>query len=495
MAKGLWLDEHRFVAFSAPAQQGLGEQIATRARAGDFYGLGMLLPNPDPVLKAQGRDISVYRELRASAYIGGPVRRRKGAVKALEWGVDKEKASSRISKSVQAIFADLELERIIGEILDAVLYGYQPMEITWERVGGLVVPANIEAKPPEWFGYDEENRLRFKSRSNPIKGEELPEYKFLVARQEPTYANPYGVPDLSMCFWPDVFIKGGKKFWLNFAEKYGTPWAVGKTPRGTPVSEQNALADELEAMIQDAVAVIPDDSSVDILEPTGKSASSDLYRDLVMYCRSEINIALTGTDQTVEANANRASATAGLEVADDIRDGDAGIVVETLNKLIRWTVELNWNTNERPVFSMWDQKARDQVRVGRDKAVSESGGRFTNAYWMRAYGYQEGDLVDPGTGPALAGHPVQFAAPTDPAPAYADVATATLAQAAAPAWAAILDQVRGIVAQAKSLDDLRDQLLKAFPAMPVGDLAKVMELGFTAAELAGVADVAQEAVD
>lgn len=495
MAKGLWLDERRFVTFSAPAQQGLSEQIATRARAGDFYGLGMLLPNPDTVLKAQGRDVSIYRELRASAYIGGPVRRRKGAVKAMEWGVDKEKSSSRISKSIQTIFADLELERIIGEILDAVLYGYQPLEVTWERVGGLVVPTNIEAKPAEWFGYDEENRLRFKSRWNPIKGEELPERKFLVARQEPTYANPYGFPDLSMCFWPDVFIKGGKKFWLNFAEKYGTPWAVGKTPRGTPVSEQNALADQLEAMIQDAVAVIPDDSSVDILEPTGKSASSDLYHKLVMYCRSEINIALTGTDQTVEANANRASATAGLEVADDIRDGDAGIVMETLNQLIRWTVELNWSTNERPVFSMWDQKARDQVRVGRDKAVSESGGRFTNAYWMRAYSYQEGDLAEPETGHVAQGAPVQFAAAADPAPTYADVATATLARAAAPAWTNIIDQVRGIVAQANSLEDLRDMLLGAFASLSVDDLAKVMELGFTAAELAGLADVAQETAD
>lgn len=497
MSKGIWLNEHQFVAFSEPRAR-LTDQIATRGRSTDYYSLGMLLPNPDPVLKAQGQDLRIYRELRSDAHVGGCVRRRKGAVKALEWGVDREKAKSRVSKNIESLFADLQLERIIGEILDAVLFGYQPLEITWAKVGGLVVPVNLESKPAEWFGYDEVNLLRFKSRHAPVNGEELPDRKFLVARQEPTYANPYGVPDLAMCFWPVVFKKGGVKFWLNFAEKYGTPWAIGKTPRGTLDSEKNALADNLEAMIQDAVAVIPDDSSVEIIEAAGKSASADLYERLVMYCRSEVSIALTGTNQTVEANSNKASATAGLEVADDIRDGDAGIVAETLNQLIQLTVELNWPGAERPVFSLWDQSALDKLQAGRDKSVADAGARFTNQYWERAYGYQPGDLASdappaggnaPGGGERFA---VQFAERPAAAPSYAEAAVGTLARAAVPAWGTIMRHVRGIVDRAASMEDLRDKLLVAFADLPVDELGKVMALAFAAAELAGVADVAQE---
>jgi len=125
-----------------------------------------------------------------------------------------------------------------------------------------------------------------------------------------------------------------------------------------------------------------------------------------MYCRSEVSIALTGTNQTVEAEANRASATAGLEVADDIRDGDAGVVCDMLNTLIRWICERNWSSADRPVFSMWDQDARDKLQAGRDESVSRAGARFTNRYWERTYGYQPGDLVEstpPAQPPAVPG--------------------------------------------------------------------------------------------
>ncbi|MDO8933875.1 MAG: DUF935 family protein [Rhodocyclaceae bacterium] len=486
-AKGIWVSDRQFIRFAEPGTK-LTDQIATRDRSVDYLGLGMVLPNPDPILKAKGQDIRVYRDLRSDAHVGGCVRRRKSAVKALEWGLDRGKAKSRVAKNIEAIFADLNLERIIGEILEAPMYGYQPMEIMLQKVGGLVVPVDLVGKPPEWFVFGLNNELRFRTKARPFEGEVLPDRKFIVARQDATYANPYGFPDLSMCFWPIVFKKGGVKFWVNFAEKYGTPWAIGKLPRGTPQKDIDDLADQLDAMIQDAVAVIPDDGSVELVEAAGKSASADLYERLVMYCRSEVSIALTGTNQTVEANSNRASATAGLEVADDLRDGDAGIVAEVMNQLIRWTCETNWSGGERPVFSLWDQHAQDVTQANRDETVSKSGAKFTNAYWMRAYRYQDGDLApEAPSAPLPAG--VQFAegeadqTPIDP---LAD----QLAAEAAPALDALLMQVRNLVERAESLDALRDALLAAYADLPADQLARVMSLGFAVADMAGRADVA-----
>lgn len=497
-AKGIWINDRQFIRFAEPRVK-LTDQIATRERSIDYMGLGLVLPNPDPILKARGEDIRVYRDLRSDAHVGGCIRRRKSAVKGLERGLDRRRVGSRTAKSVEAILADLDLERIVGEILDAVLYGYQPMEITWARVGGLVVPVDVQSKPPEWFCFDTGNRLRFKTRSQPMEGEEVPPRKFLLPRQEPTYANPYGFPDLSMVFWPLVFKKGGVKFWIGFAEKYGTPWAVGKVPRGTPQGDQDHLADRLEAMVQDAVAVIPDDASVEIIEAAGKSASADLYERLVLYCRSEVSIALTGTNQTVEADANRASATAGLEVAEDIRDGDAAIVAAAINRLIRWTVEINWG-GDAPLWEMWDQRALDEMRAARDKSVSESGARLTNAYWLRAYDFQEGDLAAPTTaappfekgGPGGISPSFAEAPPTTQLPTYVDRAADTLGRAAAPAWNAVLDQVRELVAKARSLAELSDALQAAFADLDTGELTRVMQIAFAAAELAGVGDVRDE---
>lgn len=491
-AKGIYINEHQFMSFAQPAQR-LSDQIATRDRSIDYLGMSLVLPNPDPILKARGEDIRVYRELRSDAHVAGCIRRRKSAVKALEWGLDRDKARSRVAKNIMAIFADLDLEQIISQITDAVLYGYQPMEIEWRKVGGLVVPVDLQSKPPEWFCYDTANNLRFKTKAHPYEGEELPERKFIVARQDATYANPYGFPDLSVCFWPLAFKKGGVKFWVSFAEKYGTPWAVGKLPRGAPQADMDALADQLAAMVQDAVAVVPDDGSVEIIEAAGKSASADLYERLVMFCRSEISIALTGTNQTVEANSNRASATAGLEVADDLRDGDAGIVAATLNQLIRWTCEINWGGVDRPVFSLWDEEAQGGQRIARDKSLTDSGVKFTNSYWQRSYDLQADDLQPQSTAaPQPPPATPAFADPPD-GPGTPDAALADrLAIEAAPAMDTLIAHIRHMTANAPSMEALRDGLLAAYADLPGDQLTAIMALGFAVADLAGRDQVSGE---
>ncbi len=410
--KGMWVSPTEFVQFGEPSKS-LSDQIATRGRSIDFYGLGMYLPNPDPVLKALGKDIKVYRELRADAHVGGCIRRRKAAVKALEWGLDRGKAKSRVAKSIEAIFADLDLSRIVTEMLDAVLYGYQPMEVIWGKVGGYLVPVDIVGKPADWFLYSPENALRFRSRLNMIQGEELPPRKFLVPRQDATYDNPYGFADLSMCFWPTTFKKGGLKFWVQFTEKYGAPWVIGKHPRSASDAETNLLLDRLEEMVQDAVAVIPDDSSVEIKEAAGKTGSTEVYERLLHFCRSEVSIALLGQNQTTEADSTRASAQAGFQVTRDIRDGDKAIVEEAFNTLICWVCELNFNDGARPVFSLWEQEEVDKVLAERDERLVRAGAKLTPAYFKRAYNLQDGDL-DEAAAPDAPG--AQFAEEDDAAP-------------------------------------------------------------------------------
>lgn len=472
----------------------LSDHIAQRARSIDFSFAGQLLPNPDPVLRARGQHVRVYRDLRVDAHVGGCIRRRKSAVKALEWGLDRGSAPARVVKSVEALLRDLPMEQIIGQACDAVLYGYQPMEVMWQSRGALWVPADVVGKPPEWFGFDDENLLRFKTRDNQTLGELLPERKFLLPRQDATYDNPYGFADLSMCFWPIVFKKGGVKFWLSYTEKFGSVFPVGKLPRTAPGEQRDAMLDALDKLIANGVAVIPDDGSVDLLEAAGKGASADLYERLAMFCRSEVSIALTGTNQTTEANSNKASATAGLEVADDLRDGDAEIVCEAINQLIGWFVERNWASAEAPVFEMWDQESRDTLRANRDKALKDAGARFTQAYFIRAYGYEEGDLqADTAQATTPPAAPVSFA---DPAPAAGDPTPASMMARQMGAgmgfpWEGRLRQIEQIVAGADSLEALDQALLAAFADLPADALATAMQIGFEAAHLAGRFDVTE----
>lgn len=474
--------------------------IATRLAAFDFSVMGQLLPNPDPLLKQLGRDITVYRDLTRDPHVGACIRRRKAAVLALESGVNRGNARARVHSAIEDMLADLDMERVIRQALDACQFGYQPMEVSWWGGNSGLWLSNIQAKPPEWFCFDADAQLRFKARSNPVEGVALPDRKFLLPRQDASYQNPYGTPDLGLCYWPAQFKKGGTRFWLTFVEKYGGGFAIGKLPRGTPENERLAMLQSLEDMLQDAVATIPDDGSVNLLELGAKGASADLYERLVMFCRSEISIVQTGTNQTVEASANKASAHAGMDVADDLRDADASVVCAAVNQAIRWVCDRNYPGSEPPVFEMWDQVARDKLQADRDKSNHDAGAQFTHAYFKRAYGYQDGDLVESPAAPAPvqasrvpAGQPPEAAAFAEAAlqaaaaddPTAADVAA--LSRAAAPAWSALIDQVQALVDAAADLGALQDAMTAAYSHLPTENLVKLMAAAYALADLRGMA--------
>ena len=497
MSRGIYVTPTDFVSFGeARATPSLSEQIATRDRSMDMS-FGFILPNPDPILKRQGKDIAVYRDMRSRASVGGPIRRRKAAVKALEWRVERGKASARVTRLANDVLATYDMDTLINEITDAVLFGYQPLELVWGPFNGAAAPLQVIGKPQEWFFFDNAAQLRFRSRQQPLQGEELEPRKFLLARQEASYENPYGFADLSMCFWADTFMRGGLKFWVTFTEKYGTPWLVGKQPRGTPGSEVNNLLDKLEAMVQDAVAAIPDDSSIDILESGDKGASADLYERLLMYCRSEINIALLGQNQSTESNSNRASATAGLEVAKTIRDGDAALVMATMNQLLRWLTDLHDGEQApAPTFVLFEEEDVNTQQAVRDETLTKAGLKFTKQYWKRVYRLQDGDIEEAPAGPSMpkapgaaAAVPVEFVEGSAPAV----MPTGELNTAAAPIVMAWVRDLRALVEAHSEPQALQDALLEAYSELPTDELTEVMALAFELAHLQGRDQVMQGA--
>lgn len=485
MSRGIYISPTEFVSFAEmkKPQAPLTEEIATRARSGDLFGLGFVLPNPDPILKRQGKDIRVYRDLRSDAHVGGCIRRRKSAVKALEFRVLRNKASARSTRLATDIFASLDMDRLHNEILDAVLFGWQPLELEWGWMGGALVPLEVVGKPAEWFMFDQEAQLRFKSRAQPLKGEELAPRKFLLARQEASYANPYGFADLSMCFWPTVFKRGGLKFWMTYVEKYGIPWLVGKTPRGTPQHQNDSLLDQMENMIQDAVAVIPDDSSIDIVDADGKGVNTDLFDQLLMFCRSEISIALLGQNQSTEASSTRASAMAGLEVTKDIRDGDARLCEATLNQMLRWVVDVNEGVSAAaPTVELYEEEQVNQEQAERDDTLTKAGVKFTRHYWKRTYKLEEEDIEQAA--------PLTPTPPTElPPVAFAEreatgIAT-SMQEAGAITVAGWIDQLRKLVSTHTEPQALQDALLQAYSDLPTKDLTELMALAYELADLQG----------
>lgn len=398
----IWLNEHEFVDTGKTMSALLGD-IATRKNiAGVFRSLNAVLPDPDPVLSKQGKDISIYRDLLPDAHVSSCVQSRKSGVLSLEWEIDRGKAKSRQAKFVQDIFAKIDVYELISEILDAPLFGFVPIEVIWEEQGGFALPVKIEAKPQEWFQFDFENRLRLRTgnRSNlPLLKDQagffLPEYKFLLPRSNASYQNPYGEKVLSRVFWPVTFKKGGLKFWVVFAEKYGMPYLIGKHPRGISIEERDEIADNLENMIQDAIAVIPDDSQVDMLESSGKSASADIFQRLIESQNAEISKAILGQTLTTDVGntGSYAASNTHFQIRQDIIDNDKKLVEKTMNQLVQWIMEINFGAvRDMPVFSMWQEENIDKTLAERDEILARTGVRFTKKYFRTNYGLEEDEF-------------------------------------------------------------------------------------------------------
>ena len=114
----------------AVKQADLSAHIAVTGRTPwGGMGFGGWLPNPDPVLKKLGKDITVYKELLADPVVGSHVCRRKSAVKAMEWRIIANDAAPVAVELIEDYLSNIDLWRLLSDIQNACFFGYQPLEI------------------------------------------------------------------------------------------------------------------------------------------------------------------------------------------------------------------------------------------------------------------------------------------------------------------------------------------------------------------------------
>jgi phage gp29-like protein len=228
---------------------------------------------------------------------------------------------------------DVDVPRIIEEMMDAVAYGYSPLEVLWAAKDGRWGIDNIVGKPPQWFQFDQGNRLVLKT--GILGTEELPENRFLLVQHRPSYANPYGVKVFSKCFWPVTFKKNGFRWWTVFVEKYGGAFMYGKYPANAGEQFKNELLEALEKMVADAVAIAPEGSEITINSAGDKKGGSDVHQAYIQMANSEISKAVLGQTLTTEIGeaGSYAAASAHNLVREDIAAADRRRISAAFSRL------------------------------------------------------------------------------------------------------------------------------------------------------------------
>jgi len=469
-------------------------EIATRHRRWDGDVMWGSLPDPDPVLRKLGEDMTVYRDLTSDAHVWACLQSRKSGTLAREWKVaagDDTAVPVRRVKLCQAMLRKTDMHQTIADMLDAPFYGMSPVEVCWKSSGNHWSPKSVQAKPVEWFTFDFENNLRFVSRDNVIEGEELPPYKFLLARHFASYDNPYGERLLARCFWPVTFKRGGWRFWSVFTEKYGMPWTVGKVSRNTSDPDRAKLLANLKAMVSDAVAVVNSDESVEHPDTGAKSASADIYEKLISSANREISKAILGQTLTTEIDkgGSYSASQTHMQVRSELVEQDQKMIAGQFDTLLRWYSELNFGSGAAPVFRFIEDENIQTERAVRDTELNKQGVSFTKPYYTRVYGFKDDEIeIQPAApaAPSQAEQPPDFAeAGSASAKSVSDRITDKALDAVSDGAASLYTPVKKLLDESGDLAEFRDRLLDLYGEMDDSALAEAMEEALTLATLSG----------
>lgn len=469
----------------------LAKEVATRNVAEFVTGLDYL-PNPDTILKNNGGNIKVYREM-IDAHLDAVKNKRFASITSRAWTIDGSKGDQKKAKFVEEYLWNIDLRNVISQMLEAIGFGYAVHEIVWNTVqtdlGTLILPTAIKDRKQEWFKFDSDSKLLLQT--NDGSRREMPERKFLVTRNRPTTANPYGNAVYSRCFWPLAFKKGGLKFWMLFVEKYGMPKAIGKVPPTATEKEQQNFLKMLAGLVRDAVAVIPQTGSVELLE--AGAANANPHKAIVDWADQAISKAWLGETLTTEQTSSggtQAMATVHNDVRADLALDDAAMIESSINQLIRWIYEINWpNEKEIPWMNIILPEDLQEARLNRDIKLTQLGVKFNAQYITDIYGidekYFEMTEVQPQGGMFAEGPEKKGKVRSTSHELRKQVNAFTEHLEDECEKVDILAPIRELVENAKSLEEVRDKLIGCYAEMPMEKIAEEMEQAFLAADLAG----------
>lgn len=380
-------------------------EVATR-KVTAMTGLMRWLPNPDEILQKTGKRIEALEGLLYDDEVFSSVQVLHAALREVDFELAHDGSNEEAVAVIEEWLDAYDWERLDNEILKGRLYGYSPLELMWTESlpGNYWRPRRVVGKPPGWFAYDDENHLMLRkqiTKTDPQALERVPPEKFIVARHKPSYKNPYGQAVLSRCWWPVTFKKGDLRFWITMAEKYGMPVAVGKHAPRASDEEVNTLLDQLQKMVQDSVAAIPNNESVELLDSPFKASGSDIYQDILNWAEATCQKVILSSEMVTSAGEYGTQAQADPQI-EKVAGKVLGACVRLKEQVVNELIDLIWHFNYegqdgKPRYRMQEDREASVERAKRDTQLTQQGVEFQPQYYIREYDLQEDDfeMADP----------------------------------------------------------------------------------------------------
>ena len=445
----------------------------------------------------------LFRDLLTDWAVFAALQQRRQAVVAAETEVipgGTKRADKNAAAFLEETLQHIGWDRVSDLMHYGVFYGFAVAECLWGRDGATVTLDAIKVRDRRRFTFDGADRLRLVTLDRPEPGELLPERKFWVFQTGADHSDePYGLGLAHWLYWPVTFKRGGIKFWLIAAEKFGSPTAAGWFPPGTSAADQAKLLTTLARLQSDASLILPEGMRVELLEAQRTSGGD--YATLCSVMDQAIAKIVLCQIAPADSTASKLNVSAQEPPAwHRLIKSDADLLCERFNQtVVRWLCDWNFPGAAPPrVWRRTEPGADLAQRSEIERRLFDVGYRPTLAQITDEYdGEWEAVPSAPPAAPSPApedeaeGEDEDEAAPAPafaaPAPAVDPTAplVARLGVEAEPLLDALLEPVRVLLENSADLTSFRDGLLTLYPDLDPSAFAALMGQALAVADAAG----------
>ncbi|MCR6593613.1 DUF935 domain-containing protein [Campylobacter insulaenigrae] len=276
------------------------------------------------------------------------------------------------NEKIKENFEDFFNPDLIGQILETYLYGLNIFEVNYKLKDGFYYPI-LKQRDFRNFTLNENDELIYNGNGY---DEIIEDKKVIYGLFGSNFLFKNGDALLTKLYFPVKLKNASLKFWMEFLERFGSPWAVAKTD-----SDPDVLASEIHQMLNGDSAVIDKEEELDLIQPKAKAN----YNEIIDYLDNQIRSVVLGANLSSQVSGGSlAAAESHNQIRKDLAAQDGQIVLFILNRAIKFFKKIN-NFKDELFVQFFNEAEPKNELCERDLKLFNMGFCFDEEYIKRTY--------------------------------------------------------------------------------------------------------------
>lgn len=315
------------------------------------------MPNPDSIISGTFDSFETYRKMKTDPRINSLLNLLKAGSLNFPLHIVQGESEDKTFEFIKGLQIFRNPHKKMKRMLSALDYGFSVSELLWKINGNTFIPDNFITRKPERFYFNKNWELFLNNSQTKLDQD----YKWLIYQHDPDDENPYGTSVLRCVYWAWCFKEASMDLWLEATEKFAVKSILAifecDGDEAKVRERANSIAEMLLGVTSGSAAGV---GNVKEIKDIGMAGSLADFKELVEACDIQISYGLTG--QAIATSTTNGGSLALGEVQADLLFEDCKSVAlelqSVLQKIIDWTVELNFGSDVAAPQIMFDVDRR-----------------------------------------------------------------------------------------------------------------------------------------